>query len=85
MLEEACRCIEAIVNEELRKRPRYPLEWGGVDEDGNSWKANVAGSNRYEGGKETVGFHSDQLSDIGPYATIASLSLGMNTRILSYD
>lgn len=81
-MEQACKVIESVVNEELRKRKRYPLEYGGSQ--GNDpesispvWKANVAASNCYEGAKESVGFHSDQLTYLGPYPTIASLSLGM--------
>lgn len=36
----------------------------------------MAASNCYEGTKEGVGFHSDALTYLGPYPTIASLSLG---------
>ena len=76
-MEEACKYIERTVNEELLKRERYPLEWGGSSgPDGYAWRANVAASNCYEGAKESVGFHSDQLTYLGPYPTIASLSLG---------
>jgi hypothetical protein len=81
-MEQACKIVERVVNEELRKRKRYPLEYGG-DQDNDSesinpvWRANVAASNCYEGAKESVGFHSDQLTYLGPYPTIASLSLGM--------
>ena len=83
-MEEACEYIEKIVNAEMRKRTRFPLEWGGdpigddaIDgEDRVIWRANVAASNRYEGSQESVGFHSDQLTYLGPYPTIASLSLG---------
>ncbi len=78
-MEEACRYIEKVVNEEICKRERYPLEWGGNGTDGQCWRANVAAANCYEGAKETVGFHSDQLTYLGPYPTIASLSLGMLT------
>lgn len=85
-MEEACEYIERVVNEEMRKRPRFALEWGG-DPGGASkrgkatdtdviWRANVAASNCYEGSQESVGFHSDGLTYLGPYATIASLSLG---------
>ncbi|KAJ7168238.1 hypothetical protein C8R43DRAFT_1060491 [Mycena crocata] len=70
-MEEACRIVEQLVNQEMKKRPRFPLEWAGGE-----WRANVAASNCYEGGKESVGFHSDQLTYLGPYTTIASLSLG---------
>lgn len=72
-MEEACRIVEKVVNDELAKRKRYPLEWGGDA----GWKANVAASNRYAGGKDGVGWHSDQLNNLGPYPTIASLSLGV--------
>ena len=64
----------------MRKRKRYPLEWGGYPvekgEEPVLWRANVAASNCYEGAKESVGFHTDQLTYLGPYPTIASLSLG---------
>ena len=79
-MEEACEIIERVVNEEMRKRKRYPLEWGGYPvekgEEPVLWRANVAASNCYEGAKESVGFHTDQLTYLGPYPTIASLSLG---------
>jgi alkylated DNA repair dioxygenase AlkB len=75
-MEEACNYVEKIVNDEMRKRKRFPLEWGGAGTEGQMWRANVAASNCYNGGKESVGFHSDQLTYLGPYPTIASLSLG---------
>ncbi|KAG5716298.1 Alpha-ketoglutarate-dependent dioxygenase alkB like protein [Termitomyces sp. T112] len=74
-MEEACEIVERVVNEQLKRRQRFPLEWGAGDTDG-AWRANVAASNCYEGSKESVGFHSDQLTYLGPYPTIASLSLG---------
>jgi len=46
------------------------------DTSNTAWRANVAAANCYEGGKEGVGFHSDSLTHLGPYPTIASLSLG---------
>ncbi|KIY43611.1 hypothetical protein FISHEDRAFT_53605 [Fistulina hepatica ATCC 64428] len=82
-MEEACCIIERVVNVEMRKRKRFPLEWAGHSSSPNNepeseyiWRANVAASNRYQGPEESVGFHSDQLTYLGPYATIASLSLG---------
>jgi hypothetical protein len=71
-MEEACGLIERTVNDELARRPRFPLEYPTT-----CWQANVAAANRYEGAKESVGPHSDQMTYIGPYATIASLSLGV--------
>ncbi|KAG6832684.1 hypothetical protein H0H92_012256 [Tricholoma furcatifolium] len=70
-MEEACEIVERVVNEQLKSRERFPLEWKSGD-----WRANVAASNCYDGSKESVGFHSDQLTYLGPYPTIASLSLG---------
>ncbi|KAG7452801.1 uncharacterized protein BT62DRAFT_925339 [Guyanagaster necrorhizus] len=75
-MEEACVIVERLVNEELRKRQRFPLEWAGQPGLEYIWRANVAASNCYEGAKECVGPHSDQMTYLGPYCTIASLSLG---------
>jgi alkylated DNA repair dioxygenase AlkB len=82
-MEEACSFVEKIVNDEMKKRKRFPLEWGGTGTEGQIWRANVAASNCYEGGKESVGFHSDQLTYLGPYPTIASLSLGESRLLYS--
>ncbi|KAI0245093.1 hypothetical protein BJV78DRAFT_1269053 [Lactifluus subvellereus] len=80
IMEDACNIIEKTVNAEMRKRKRFPLEWGGEPDDsdgqGFTWRANFAAANCYEGAKEAVGFHSDRLTSLGPYPTIASLSLG---------
>ena len=73
-MEDACRIVEKIVNGEISKRTRFSLEWPA--DEMNPWQANVAASNCYTGSKEGVGFHSDQLTYLGPYPTIASLSLG---------
>lgn len=75
-MEEACQIIERVVNQEISKRPRLLLEWGGQDPDDLAWRANVAAANCYKGSKESVGFHADQITYLGPYCTIASLSLG---------
>lgn len=84
-MEEACEFVERVVNTEMKKRKRFPLEWGGeptpTSDTSNEkvvWRANVAAANCYTGAKESVGYHSDQLTYLGPYATIASLSLGMH-------
>lgn len=85
LLKAAADQIEPVVNDALSRRKRYPLEWAG------QWKASVCGANRYDGANSGVGWHADQLTckpfiladrprltwaDLGPYATIASLSLG---------
>ncbi|KIM57620.1 hypothetical protein SCLCIDRAFT_130065 [Scleroderma citrinum Foug A] len=76
VMEAACEYVEKVVNEEMSKRDRFPLEWAGHKPGDQLWHANVAAANCYEGRKESVGFHSDQLTYLGPYPTIASLSLG---------
>ncbi|KAI0363465.1 hypothetical protein BV20DRAFT_1126265 [Pilatotrama ljubarskyi] len=83
VIEEACKIIEQVVNAEMRKRERYPLEWGACastkeGEEPLLWRANVAASNCYAGAKENICYHSDQLTHLGPYPTIASLSLGVS-------
>ena len=57
-MEQACTIVEQVVNDELRKRRRFPLEWDGLDTEGKVWRANVAASNCYEGAKESVGYVS---------------------------
>lgn len=55
-MEEACCIIERVVNEEMKKRARFPLEWdGGGSENDAGWRSNVAAANCYEGGQESVG------------------------------
>ncbi|ORY25822.1 hypothetical protein BCR39DRAFT_566183 [Naematelia encephala] len=70
LLKLAADMIEPVVNAALEKRARYPYEWAG------KWRASVCGTNRYDGASSSVGWHADQLTYLGPYATIASLSLG---------
>jgi alkylated DNA repair dioxygenase AlkB len=82
-MEEACAIIENIVNEQMERRShKYPLEFAGQGVN-KSWRANVAASNCYAGSKESVGPHSDQLTQLGPYPTIASLSLGEIVHLIS--
>ncbi|KAI9825696.1 MAG: hypothetical protein M1832_001040 [Thelocarpon impressellum] len=42
-----------------------------------AWIPNAAFVNCYDGGEESVGYHSDQLTYLGPRAIIGSLSLGV--------
>ncbi|KAG0143017.1 hypothetical protein CROQUDRAFT_661764 [Cronartium quercuum f. sp. fusiforme G11] len=85
-MEEAKGIIEPMVNKLLRNdldmlkmaqrvTPLNPVQRFSSEWDGD-WKANVAASNCYRGSKESVGWHADQLTYLGPYPTIASLSLG---------
>ena len=41
------------------------------------WTTNAAIVNCYDGGGETVGWHADQITHLGPMCTIASVSLGV--------
>ncbi|GEM08032.1 ubiquitin system component Cue [Rhodotorula toruloides] len=68
--DEARQLIGEFVRTLLAGRDRHSLEW---DSD---WLPNVAVANCYRGSKQSVGFHSDVLQYLGPYPTIASLTLG---------
>ncbi|KAL8279811.1 hypothetical protein RQP46_007661 [Phenoliferia psychrophenolica] len=70
-MDEAREVIGPLVRSVLAARPRHPLEYDG------DWVPNVAAANCYRGAKEGVGWHSDVLTYLGPYPTIASLSLGV--------
>ncbi|CAE6525046.1 unnamed protein product [Rhizoctonia solani] len=71
-MEEACEYIEKVVNEAIEQRPRYPLEWAGVEgssrDEVPQWRPNVAAANCYRGAKEAVGYHSDQMTcEVKPF------------------
>ncbi|KAI1115359.1 GRF zinc finger domain-containing protein [Nemania sp. NC0429] len=71
--------VQEAVNEEIRQRikTRYPngekLKYQCPDE----WTPNAAFVNCYNGPQESVGYHSDHLTYLGPRAVIGSLSLGV--------
>lgn len=71
--------VQASVNQEIATRIRnhYPdakkLKYQSPDD----WVPNAAFVNCYNGGGESVGYHSDQLTYLGPRAVIGSLSLGV--------
>lgn len=69
-MREAAAIIQRRVNDVLSSYTRYGMEYDGP------WRANVAAANCYRGAAETVGAHADQLTYLGPFPTIASLSLG---------
>ncbi|KAK4695442.1 hypothetical protein P7C71_g2304, partial [Lecanoromycetidae sp. Uapishka_2] len=72
--------VQTAVNSEIVKRIRdhYPngkkLRYQSPEE----WKPNAAFVNLYKGGHESVGYHTDQLTYLGPRAVIGSLSLGVS-------
>lgn len=71
--------VQESVNEEIRRRIRevYP---GGRKlrfQSDRPWRPNAAFVNCYDGPAESVGFHSDELTYLGPRPVIGSLSLGV--------
>ncbi|KAE9988365.1 hypothetical protein EG327_003394 [Venturia inaequalis] len=91
-MREVSSKVQVAVNAENEKRIRdfYPggkkLQYQSPDE----WKPNAAFVNCYDGGQESVGYHADQLTYLGPRAIIGSLSLGVSRefrvrRIISKD
>ena len=71
--------VEEAVNEEvaIRIRDHYPGAKKLRYQCPDRWVPNAAFVNCYDGGAESVGWHSDQLSYLGPRAVIGSLSLGV--------
>ncbi|RSM11524.1 hypothetical protein CDV31_006735 [Fusarium ambrosium] len=71
--------VEEAVNAEIQKRikTRYP---GGKKlkyQPPKAWVPNSAIVNSYRGPQESVGWHSDHLTYLGPRAVIGSISLGV--------
>ncbi|KAM3462496.1 hypothetical protein NHJ6243_004076 [Beauveria neobassiana] len=71
--------IQETVNKEIQHRikTRYP---GGKKlkfQSPHPWVPNSAFVNCYNGAQQSVGYHSDQLTYLGPRAVIGSISLGV--------
>ena len=71
--------VQKTVNQEIafQIRERYP---GGKKlkyQSPHDWVPNAAFVNCYKGSSESVGYHSDSLTYLGPRPTIGSLSLGV--------
>lgn len=71
--------VKEAVNQEIQKRIRehYPDGKKLRYQSPHEWTPNAAFVNCYDGGAQSVGYHSDQLSYLGPRAIIGSLSLGV--------
>lgn len=71
--------VQAAVNQEIdtRIKGHYPDGKKLKYQSPNTWVPNAAFVNCYKGGSESVGYHSDQLTYLGPRATIGSVSLGV--------
>lgn len=70
--------VRQAVNKEIERRTRdfnggKKLKFQSPEE----WRPNTSFVNCYDGGKETVGYHTDELTYLGPRAVIGSLSLGV--------
>lgn len=71
--------VQAAVNHEIAKRIKlhYPQGKKLRYQSPQEWTPNAAFVNCYNGGSESVGYHSDQLTYLGPRAIIGSISLGV--------
>ncbi|KAI9798246.1 MAG: hypothetical protein M1835_002732 [Candelina submexicana] len=71
--------VQQAVNAEIETRIRthYPSCKKLPHQSPNPWIPNAAFVNCYANGGESVGYHSDQLTYLGPRAVIGSLSLGV--------
>ncbi|KAK0636934.1 GRF zinc finger domain-containing protein [Bombardia bombarda] len=77
-LEKVKARVQNAVNQEIRERIR--THHGGKKlkhQSPRPWVPNVACVNCYNGPEQNVGWHSDQLTYLGPRPIIGSLSLGV--------
>ncbi|ANB11521.1 hypothetical protein AWJ20_4338 [Sugiyamaella lignohabitans] len=72
LLTEVGERVISIVNEQIERRGHTALQYKG------KWTSDVVVTNCYDGGNESVGYHSDQLTHLGPACVIASISLGVS-------
>ncbi|KAK4039036.1 alpha-ketoglutarate-dependent dioxygenase alkB 3 [Parachaetomium inaequale] len=90
-LERVKARVQEAVNQEIQERIR--TRYGGEKlkyQSPKPWTPNAAFVNCYNGPQENVGWHSDQLTYLGPRPIIGSLSLGVTRefrvrRILPQD
>ncbi|CAL8581722.1 hypothetical protein XPA_007408 [Xanthoria parietina] len=71
--------VQTAVNDEVARRiqQHYPGGRKLKYQSPKDWIPNAAFVNCYKGGSESVGYHCDQLTYLGPRAIIGSLSLGV--------
>ncbi|KAK4251523.1 alpha-ketoglutarate-dependent dioxygenase alkB 3 [Corynascus novoguineensis] len=77
-LERVKARVQEAVNREIQERIR--TRYGGKKlkfQSPGPWTPNAAFVNCYNGPQESVGWHSDQLTYLGPRPVIGSLSLGV--------
>ena len=78
-MRRVSKVVQRAVNEEIKKRIRshYPNGEKLRFQSPRKWTPNTSFVNCYDGGKENVGYHSDQLTYLGPRPVIGSISLGV--------
>ncbi|KAL8735271.1 MAG: hypothetical protein Q9181_002883 [Wetmoreana brouardii] len=78
-MREVSAPVRVAVNAEIRRRIKqhYPNGKKLRYQSPKEWIPNAAFVNCYRGGSESVGYHCDQLTYLGPRAVIGSLSLGV--------
>ncbi|KAJ5948223.1 hypothetical protein N7466_001238 [Penicillium verhagenii] len=78
-LRSVSRKVQQIVNEEIQKRIHnvYPDGKKLKYQSSKQWRPNAAFVNCYDGPTESVGYHADELTYLGPHPVIGSLSLGV--------
>ncbi|KAI1083516.1 GRF zinc finger domain-containing protein [Whalleya microplaca] len=71
--------VQEAVNREIqhRIRTKYPEGRKLKFQSPDPWSPNAAFVNSYDGPHESVGYHADHLTYLGPRAVIGSLSLGV--------
>ncbi|PLB48918.1 CUE domain protein [Aspergillus steynii IBT 23096] len=84
--------VQRAVNQAVRDRIQdfYPDSRKLKYQSPKEWQPNAAFVNCYDGPAESVGYHSDELTYLGPRAIIGSLSLGVERefrvrRIVPHD
>lgn len=79
-LEKVRPLVQEAVNAEIQQRIRTHHLYGGKKlkyQSPDAWSPNAAFVNLYDGPDQNVGWHSDQLTYLGPRSVIGSLSLGV--------
>ena len=79
VMRQVSDLVKVAVNQEIKKRiaSHYPQGKKLKYQSPKEWQPNAAFVNCYDGAQQNVGYHSDQLSYLGPRAVIGSLSLGV--------
>jgi hypothetical protein len=78
-MQAVSRKVAETVNMEISSRVanHYPQAKKLKHQSPDPWKPNAACVNCYSSAAESVGYHSDQLTYLGPRAVIGSISLGV--------